>query len=162
MSDSVVLALLVGAPVLALALAVAYHAQLYLLDRRGKLAPDEHSESAGASPEVVLDLRRSIEELHDQLGRQRQTLHSLMSASARKDASRAVGEPPSTATAPAPPPIEAEPPSENVHTAVRRLAAEGLSDRAIARRLRIGLEEVRLLSKRRPPPRPDHHPEPVA
>ena len=36
--------------------------------------------------------------------------------------------------------------------AVQRLTAEGLSDRAIARRLRIGLEAVRLLARRQPEP----------
>ena len=34
--------------------------------------------------------------------------------------------------------------SQELHSMVARLVAEGLSDRAIARRLTIGMEEVRL------------------
>ena len=66
MGTELVLALLFGTPVLALALAVAYHAQLYLMDRNGRLAaakPDARSpDQLGPQAEFVLDLRRSIEE----------------------------------------------------------------------------------------------------
>ena len=162
MATELVLALLFGTPVLALALAVAYHAQLYLMDRRGKLgARDaEAREQLGAPPEMVLDLRRSIEELQDQLSKQRHTLYGLLSETAQRDARRELGAEPLPA-APAPPRATSPPPSAPLDSAasprelpgaVRQLTAEGLSDRAIARRLRIGLEEVRLLSRQHPEP----------
>jgi hypothetical protein len=164
MATELVLALLFGTPVLALALAVAYHAQLYLMDRRGKLAAPasdaEAREQLDAAPEMVLDLRRSIEELQDQLAKQRHTLYGLLSETAQRDARRELGAEP-LASAPAAPratsppataPFDVAAAPRELPDAVRQLAAEGLSDRAIARRLRIGLEEVRLLSRRHPEP----------
>ncbi len=172
MATELVLALLFGTPVLALALAVAYHAQLYLMDRRGRLAatrPEAGSpDQLGPQAEFVLDLRRSIDELQDQLTRQRQTLYGLLSETAQRDARREVGEAPTTiapaastapvaprpVTAPSSAPPDSDASGRELPGTVRQLAAEGLSDRAIARRLRIGLEEVRLLSLRHPEPAP--------
>lgn len=162
MGTELVLALLFGTPVLALALAVAYHAQLYLVQRPGNPAAAQPGEGSpdqlGPQAEYVLDLRRSIDELQDQLARQGHTLTGLLSETAQRDARRDLAEAPIAAApqrppAPAPRPVlETAPPGRELPGAVRQLAAEGLSDRAIARRLRIGLEEVRLLSQRYPEP----------
>ena len=166
MDTSLLLALLFGAPVSALALAVGYHARLYLLDRGGALSPGElavethDAGSLGPPIEVVLDLRHSIDELQDQLARQSDTLSNLLSESAqrmaRRELSRAApaAAAPQRQAAPAPPPAAPDPTlaGADLPRAVQRLTAEGLSDRSIARRLRIGLEEVRLLARRRPAP----------
>ena len=164
MGTELVLALLFGTPVLALALAVAYLAQLYLMDRDGRLAagkPDARSpDQLGPQAEFLLDLRRSIEELQDQLSRQQHSLHGLLSETAQRDARRELGEAAPSAAPPAQRPVaaapspalDAAPSGRELPGAVRQLSVEGLSDRAIARRLRIGLEEVRLLSQRHPEP----------
>lgn len=166
MDTSLLLALLFGAPVSALALAVGYHARLYLLDRGGALARAEldiegqDSGPLGPPIEVVLDLRRSIDELQDQLARQSDTLSNLLSESAQRMARRELSHAapaaaqPQRQAAPAPAPAAPDPSlaGADLPRAVQRLTAEGLSDRAIARRLRIGLEEVRLLARLRPAP----------
>ena len=162
MESSLLLALLFGLPILALALAVAYHARLLLLDRRGRLArlaPEQEAPEFGPPVEVVLDLRRSIDELQDQLARQGDTLSSLLSESAQRLARRELEQPPPAVPAQ---PLRTTPPTPaapdpalaggDLPHAVQRLTAEGLSDRAIARRLRIGLEAVRLLERRQPEP----------
>ena len=134
MPSPLLLSLLFGLPALTLAFAVLYHARLSLLRRPSR--PTEAIDE-GEPAAVVVDLQRSIDELQAQLSRQGETLSRLLRG-------------------PVPSPLD--PPSGDEPTkghggdlpaAVHRLTAEGLSDRAIARRLRIGLEEVRLLSQRR-------------
>ncbi len=162
MESSPLLALLFGLPILALALAVAYRARPLLLDRRGRLVrstPEQGATDLGPPVQVVLDLRRSIDELQDRLARQGDALSSLFSESAQRLAQRDPGQPPPAAprqplrtTAPAPAAPGPALAGGDLPHAVQGLNAEGLSDRAIARRLRIGLEAVRLRARRRPEP----------
>lgn len=92
------------------------------------------------APEL-LELRQTVADLQQQLAGQRLAVAGLLSERDRA---------PEPVRAPAP--IAVEAPEELAATdlggAVRRLAAEGLSERSIARRLHVGLEEVRLVSRR--------------
>jgi len=89
------------------------------------------------------------------LTRQRAALRQMMSDNERvavmtPEPAMVSGAPimPTPVSAPEPvaivPDLPLDRTSGELRTAVTDLAAEGLSDRAIARRLRIGLEEVRL------------------
>lgn len=103
---------------------------------------------------AIADLQANVREMQTQLARQRETLTGLLSeqqrtAALRASAPRATTTRPAAAHGPAPvsdEEITLEVPG--IGTAVRNLSAEGLSDRAIARRLRVGLEEVRMLARR--------------
>ena len=216
--------LLIGLPVMLLALAVTYHAYLYLLHTQGRLGvveqrmvmapstavsavdgvapttaasfpgeqagPPPYVEPAGGledsyadevSPAYGRDARyaspppsRSMaspsalsDQVGDQLATQRQALQGLLSHArarldgeeppertpargpfVRRDASSRAG-----AFAPQPEPTKPEHqpvvPTGNLRNEVEQLAAEGLSDRSVARRLGIGLDEVRLVTRPR-------------
>lgn len=161
MSEStlpLLLALTVGLPCTLLALAIIYHARV-----AGRL-PDadagwDPAEADGAplafslplappDPDpALLELQRTVGELQGQLARQRAALTALMSEHERPAVPVALPEPvPAAAGAPATPPGAD---AGDLRGAVQRLSAEGLSERAIARRLHVGLEEVRLASRRR-------------
>jgi hypothetical protein len=159
-SPSVLLiSIAIGVPLMLLAMGVLYHA--YILSKQ-PLDLDAHVEQLATDPnEVMRGLQRSMNEIRGELTRQRASLREMLS-----DAQPAVATArgPVTASAPAPTPVPVArtpmpempapivtPPtlpidrtSGELRAAVRDLAAEGLSDRSIARRLRIGLEEVRL------------------
>lgn len=95
------------------------------------------------APELI-ELRQTVADLQQQLAGQRLAVAGLLSERER------AAEPVRT---PAAPVFEApEAPEALAATdlggAVRRLASEGLSERSIARRLHVGLEEVRLVSRR--------------
>jgi hypothetical protein len=94
-------------------------------------------------PELTA-LRQSVADLQQQLAGQRLAVAGLLSERERAT------EPVRTAATPAF--VAPEAPEEIAATdlggAVRRLATEGLSERSIARRLHVGLEEVRLVSRR--------------
>ena len=151
----VLLSIGVGAPILLLALGVLYHA--YVLANQ-PAAPDqlmEHVASAAIEPaeELVAELQDAMHEIRGQLGSQRRALSSLLSATPQ-----ATEAPVLAPAAGAPMPVspsremtdEVAPgaPTEDLTGLVRRLVAEGLSDRSIARRMRIGLEEVRIARTR--------------
>ena len=151
----VLLSIGVGAPILLLALGVLYHS--YVLANQSA-APDqlmEHVASAAIEPaeELVAELQDAMHEIRGQLGSQRQALSSLLSA-----APQATEAPALAPASGAPMPMSPSPemtdevapgaPTEDLTGLVRRLVAEGLSDRSIARRMRIGLEEVRIARTR--------------
>ena len=161
-STALLLAVTVGLPCALLALAVIHHARVI-----GRMPaadegwdPDEADElptfslppmTMPAAPDpAMVDLQRAMSELQGQLARQRETLTALLSDQQRAAAVRTAAPVPARAPA-APLHLNAEPPVEtaDLGIAVRNLSAEGLSERAIARRLHVGLEEVRLLSRRR-------------
>lgn len=135
----------------------------YLAVRRSRVDPMDRALEALATEsmdELLLELQRSVEELKIQLTRQRATLAGLLSDDAGYppvtqllDATDAGVESSSPGT-PAAAMAEIDPRAVassdvDLRSAVDRLVAEGLSDRAVARRLRIGLEEVRLARQRR-------------
>lgn len=153
-SPSVLLiSIALGVPLMLLALGVIYHA--YLLGRQ-PVDLETHVEELASDPsEVMHDLQRSMSDIRGELTRQRVSLREMLSDAPTMATATATAAP---APAPAPPPAPAPAPvapapsislpidrtAGELRGAVRDLAAEGLSDRSIARRLRIGLEEVRL------------------
>lgn len=127
---------LIGVPVLLLALGLLLNA--YLLARRQRVNPADRALDALATEsvdELVIELARSVEEIKGQLQHQREALGGLLSETARA----ATGAPAPVAAS-----AVAATPGGDLRLAVDQLVAEGLSDRSIARRLRIGLEEVRM------------------
>jgi len=162
------LSIAIGVPLMLLALGVLYHAHLLANQQQPSDDLDAHVEQLAVNRDQVLQgLQRSMEQVRGDLTRQRAALRQMMSDAQRESASpmlTPVAAVPAPATEPAPPmvsgapitPIEMAPSapmttelpldrtSSELRSAVSELAAEGLSDRAIARRLRIGLEEVRL------------------
>ncbi|TAK77562.1 MAG: hypothetical protein EPO16_05290 [Dehalococcoidia bacterium] len=168
----------VGGPVLLLALAVLYHGALLSRQHadlesvlagaglstvmmtqataRGGAAaarePDlerdllsEHVSSlvTRSADALAERLEQTMAELHEQLTQQRSSLELLLSEPSRTPAAagmalgRAAGEYVSGESA------------ASVSTQIERLLDEGLSDRAIARELRVGLEEVKIARTRR-------------
>lgn len=148
------LVLLSGLPMLALGLAAGY-----LLTRpRAVEAAGQREAAPAPDAGLVRELQRSILDINDQLGRQREQLVRIAENRARPERTRReVAEPPAAIRVPPLPPLDEPAPSSTAQPsrasegvggrreAVQRLVAEGLSDRAIARQLRIGLEEVRLI-----------------
>lgn len=146
------LSIAIGVPLMLLALGVLYHAHLLANQQSSDL--DAHVEQLAVNPDEVLrGLQHSMQQVRGDLTRQRAALRQMMSEAAREP--MPVLEPALVSGAPVMPspiqepvPVVAELPldrtSGELRSAVSELAAEGLSDRSIARRLRIGLEEVRL------------------
>lgn len=170
------LSLAIGGPLLLLALAVLYHASLIarqdddwidspleddapvmsgsptLTGLPGTAAGasldmlDQHVTRlvTGSTDAMIARLEQMANDVREQLQVQHATLESLMSASTRPIAQaplpRAAGEP--LTAMPMPPAIESR------ASQLSRLMAEGMSDRAIARQLRIGLEEVKIARSR--------------
>ncbi len=152
-SPSVLLiSIAIGVPLMLLALGVLYHAHLLANQQSSDL--DAYVEQLVTDPDEVLQgLQRSIQQVRGDLTRQRAALRQMMSDPQRVPAmapepAMATGAPAMPVAVPEPVPTTTELPldrtSGELRSAVSELAAEGLSDRAIARRLRIGLEEVRL------------------
>lgn len=146
------LTMLVGLPLMLLAVGVL--AQAVQLSRRASSVTDpadaELSALASASvDELVLELHHTIEDLRGQLISQRSTLEGLLSDAAMRRTEALAPAVAPLAFQPAPVEMTAYQPSMgapiDLHRAVQQLTAEGLSDRAIARRLHVGLEEVRLV-----------------
>ena len=148
-SPSVLLvSIAIGVPLMLLALGVIYHA--YLLSRH-PADLETHVEQLATEPsEVMLGLQRSINDIRGELTRQRTSLREMLSdgpgcpppARRRWPPLRRLPSPPRRC--PPAPVLPIDRTSGELRAAVQDLAAEGLSDRSIARRLRIGLEEVRL------------------
>lgn len=157
-STALLLAVTVGLPCALLALAVVHHARVV-----GRMpAADEGwdpeqvdelppafalpaMQSASEPDPAMVEMQRTVSELQAQLARQRDALTGLLSDQRRAAPSAPVAVASAVPAVTTPHAIEVG----DLGTAVRNLSAEGLSDRAIARRLRVGLEEVRMLSRRR-------------
>lgn len=160
-STALLLAVTVGLPCALLALAVVHHARVIgrMPEAYEGWDPEESDELPEAfslppmtptalTPDPVMaDLQRTVSELQGQLARQREALTGLLSDQQR--AATRVAAPAPTVARPAIENEAQEPEVADLGSAVRDLSAEGLSERAIARRLHVGLEEVRLLSRRR-------------
>lgn len=142
------LSLAIGVPLMLLALGVLYHG--YLLSQQTQRDPLEaHVESlATESTEALLtSLQRSVDQLQGQMARQRDSLAGLLS-----DQRAAL----TFVTAAPSPRVEDRPIAAGEHVSavapstpdlrsrVLALTEDGLSDRAIARELNVGLEEVRI------------------
>ena len=160
------LVLLIGVPLLLVAGGLLLNA--YLMVRRSHVETADRALEALATEsmdELLLELQRAIEEIKSQLARQRVTLSGLLTEAGayaqpagetpQRDETlfSRPGQPPAPARPqpaeqpPAPPDIDTRvdpPAAADLRGAVDQLVAEGLSDRSIARRMRIGVEEVRL------------------
>ncbi len=163
---SVLLILLIGVPLLLVAGGLLLNA--YLVVRQPNVETADMALEALATEsvdELLLELQHAIEEIKGQLAHQRATLTGLLTEAGvyapPADGSPQGGEtlasrggqppvpapPPPAEPPPAPPDIDtrvAPPATADLRGAVDQLVAEGLSDRSIARRMRIGVEEVRL------------------
>jgi hypothetical protein len=150
--------LAIGVPLMLLALGVLYHAYLY----SGQTVTDplgEHVDSLAteSAEDLLMTLQDAVDEMQAQLAHQRDALAGMLS------------EPrPAFATV-APLVVDEDRPMAagefvgqsadllrdaastaggDLRSRITRLAADGLSDRAIARELHIGLEEVRIVRMR--------------
>jgi|GEM_PF-2304850 len=148
--------LAVGVPLMLLALGVLYHAYLY--SRQPIDALEEHVDSLAteSAEDLLFALQEAVDEMQAQLAYQRETLAGMLSERPQPafatvaplslemddDRPTAAGEfvartqgagqaPTSTSVA-------------GVRAQIAQLAETGMSDRAIARELHIGLEEVRI------------------
>ncbi|TAJ18023.1 MAG: hypothetical protein EPO65_09845 [Dehalococcoidia bacterium] len=172
------LSIAIGGPVLLLALAVLYHAALIarqradldlalaeaglpsemLIQSTGPMPPTgrgdrdteeerdlltEHVSSlvTRSADALALRLEEAMAQMQEQLAHQRSSLETLLSEPARMATAsvpmgRAAGEYVRNDAAP------------TMSSQIARLIDEGLSDRAIARELRIGLEEVKIARSR--------------
>lgn len=170
MSVPVLLSLTIGLPIALLALGIFYHG--YVIARQSLIDPlDAHVAglATNQADAMVGELQRSVDQIREQLIQQRQSLSSMLSdadraATARSRTAATAGaafpartpgaRDPRVSGAPRPAaqaPVINEPPldpSADLRGTVSRLAAEGLSDRAIARQLHVGLEEVRMTRAR--------------
>ena len=148
------MALAIGIPLLLAASALFLNA--YLLLRRARPdAADAALEALATESrdELVLELQRSVDEIKGQLQRQRGALAGFLSDAPEQPSQpnvlQALTVPPSPAPVPAIGVADAAAQAGGeLRASVDRLVTEGLSDRAIARHLRIGLEEVRLARQR--------------
>jgi DNA-binding NarL/FixJ family response regulator len=158
---ALLLSISIGLPILLLALGVFYHARVIarpatIIDTLGAqvetMAVTDHTE------ELLAELQNSMHAIRQQLSQQRQSLSGMLSNDAPRprgipamEASLRATAPAATATTVAGRMIEAQQnidPGTELRVSVTRLVSEGLSDRAIARQLRIGLEEVRMARTR--------------
>lgn len=164
MNSTLLIGLAVGIPLLILGVGLLLNAYLLIARARGStLTIDSLDALATESMDkLLIELQRSVGEIRGQLASQRATLAALLSdsgayangagAQAPLPAAlqgAAIASPPvvPASTQPLLEGVEAAvvaAASQELHSVVARLVAEGLSDRAIARRLSIGMEEVRL------------------
>lgn len=164
MNSTLVIGLAVGIPLLILGVGLLLNA--YLLIGRSRLGTQTIDSldalATQSMDKLLIELQRSVGEIRGQLASQRATLAALLSDGAgyTNGASTQAPRPlVAQAASPAAPvviPAATQPllagveaaavnvAAQELHSVVARLVAEGLSDRAIARRLSIGMEEVRL------------------
>lgn len=140
----------VGVPLMLIALGVLYHA--YLFGRQPVDALDEHVDSLAteSAEELLFTLQEAVDQMQTQLAHQRDTLASMFSdrslagrdlrPALALDRPMAAGEFVQQMATPDAP--------MDIRDRIANLAEDGMSDRAIARELRIGLEEVRIARMR--------------
>ena len=168
-SALLLLSISIGLPLMLLAVGVLYHA--YVLGRQPATMDDLEAHVEALATEstdaLLLDLQEAVERMQGQLARQRESLAGLLSEQDRRPRQPAMV--PAGIPADAPPmaaaarvetarPVAAprraiedsrRPPVPNpLGAAVAQLVSAGLSDRAVARQLHIGLEEVRMARMR--------------
>lgn len=158
--------LALGVPLMLLALGVLYHA--YLFSRQPMDLLEDHVDSLAteSAEELLFALQEAVDEMQAQLVSQRETLAGMLSGGrpggARDGLTGERLQPAFAAVAPLSldtfedgtidedddlPAAAGEFVSRGtsgVRSRIAQLADEGLSDRAIARELHIGLEEVRI------------------
>lgn len=172
MTTPLLIALLAGPPLALLALAIAYAAQV--MAHRPALTTHAPSSAESGPPardvKLIEHLQHSVIDLQRQLGAQRDALTELLSERREEHVSPArhtqpIAEPvtadtrasqrrrtPTRSGVPRASVASAATLTDNVgdpgsrEQRVRQLLAEGMPERAVARELRIGIEEVQLLA----------------
>lgn len=148
--------LAVGVPLMLLALGVLYHA--YLLSRQPQDFLESHVDALAteSAEELLLALQETVDEMQHQLASQREALAGMLSGEPRPTFATALAgasyfDRPMAAgdfvEQPAEIAEQVMPVSRGMtstRTRIADLSEDGLSDRAIARELHIGLEEVRI------------------
>ena len=139
--------LALGVPLMLIALGVLYHAYLYSQQPMETLEQHVDSLATESAEDLLFALQEAVDEMQSQLAYQRDTLAGMLSD--RPQQAFATVAPLSLDTD-----DEAVRPAAagefvpramtGVRGEIARLAEDGLSDRAIARELHIGLEEVRI------------------
>ncbi len=153
--------LAVGVPLMLLALGVLYHAYLFSQQPIETLEQHVDSLATESAEELLFALQEAVDEMQEQLASQREALAGMLSEKPQpafatvaplsldhhfelveSDRPTAAGEYVPRADAR----LDAVAPrgAADVRTRIAELADEGMSDRAIARELHIGLEEVRI------------------
>lgn len=160
-----VISLAIGVPLMLLAIGVLYHAWVLGQQPASEAAAEDELEAhvealaTASSEELLASMQRMMQQMQGQLTSQRASLERLLSEPARSPAtaasppglrpagtSAAVAAGEFAAHATGVPGVPGAP--GDLRMQVRQLATEGLSDRAIARQLGIGLEEVRIARMR--------------
>ncbi len=146
--------LTLGVPLMLLALGVLYHAYLY--SRQPMDALEQHVDSLAteSAEDLLFALQEAVDEMQAQLAHQRETLAGMLSDKPQPAFATVAPLAPDTSAFEL---IEVDRPAAagefvprasaaatGVRAQISRLAEDGLSDRAIARELHIGLEEVRI------------------
>ena len=149
--------LAVGVPLMLLALGVLYHAYLFSQQPIDMLEEHVDSLATESAEELLFALQEAVDAMQAQMADQRETLASMLSE--RPQPAFATVAPlslddddpdrPSAAGEFVPRPhvasdVSTLQPARSVRGQIAQLAEEGISDRAIARELHIGLEEVRI------------------
>ena len=156
-TSTLIISLSIGIPIALLAIAIAYRTRADIKAANAWQAAELEQDSEGdaAVDTLLVDLQTTVEEMRQQLTRQRDALTGLLSEQATQAAAieapaaiaapslEAVGE--AAPAQPVPTSIAPVVSKADIHSKVLELSAEGLSDRAIARRLRVGVEEVRMI-----------------
>lgn len=139
--------LTLGVPLMLIALGVLYHAYLYSQQPIETLEQHVDSLATESAEDLLFALQEAVDEMQSQLAYQRDTLAGMLSDRP---------QPAFATVAPLSLDMDDEPArpaaagefvpraATGVRGEIARLAEEGLSDRAIARELHIGLEEVRI------------------
>jgi len=149
------IALTIGLPLMLLALGVLYHA--YLFGRQPVDALEQHVDALAteSAEELLLALQDAVDEMQQQLAHQRETLAGMLSEqrpmlATLADRPIAAGEfvPQSDALTGGTGQLASGEAAQDIRGRIAFLAEDGLSDRAIARELHIGLEEVRIARMR--------------
>ncbi len=150
--------LAIGIPLMLLALGVLYHA--YVLGQQPVPVAEDEDEldahvqalATESSEQLLASMQQMMQQMQGQLSNQRTSLERLLSDSASPRLAPVAPSGLRAAPQSAGPPAGEHPSqpaaANDLRVQVRELATEGLSDRAIARQLGIGLEEVRIARMR--------------
>ena len=150
--------LAVGVPLMLLALGVLYHAYLFSQQPMETLEQHVDSLATESAEELLFALQEAVDEMQEQLATQREALAGMISekpqpafatvAPLSLDHHFELVEDRPTAAGEFVPRADndsmAARGGSDIRSQIAELADEGLSDRAIARELHIGLEEVRI------------------
>ena len=145
--------LTLGVPLMLIALGVLYHAYLFGRQPIDLLEGHVDALATESSEDLLMALQEAVDEMQAQLMDQRETLAGMLSERtpvfATVDVGAELGDRPMAAGEFVPQSAMLEAPAATgLRAQIAGLAEAGMSDRAIARELHIGLEEVRIARMR--------------